>query len=216
MSNDELQLNVSDELLWDPKVDSASIAVSTDAGKVTLKGTVGSFREKQEAKKAVERVRGVRSVDNDLQVRFLDSFGRDDADVRGAVLQALMLDSLVPTTIDATVTNGVVTLTGTAEWKYQREEAETVAGNVQGVIQVDDHIDLVSPSPEPEDVEKAIEHAFERNAKLDAKTLAVESMNGTVTLSGVVGSWAEHDEAVDAAWSAPGVTKVDDRIVVAY
>jgi len=216
MSNDELQLNVSDELLWDPKIDSASIAVSADDGTVTLKGTVGSFREKQEAKKAAERVWGVKKVDNKLQVRFLDSFGRDDADLRGAVLQALMLDSLVPTTIDASVTNGVVTLTGTAAWMYQREEAETVAGNVTGVIEVDDHIDLVGQTPKPEDVEKAIKRSFERNAKLDAKSLAVESTNGTVTLSGVVGSWAEHEEAVDAAWAAPGVTKVDDRIVVAY
>jgi osmotically-inducible protein OsmY len=216
MSNDELQLSVTDELSWDPKVFSSAIAVSVDDGKVTLKGTVGSFREKREAKNAAARVWGVKSVHNDLQVRILDSFGRDDADLRGAVLQALMLDSLVPKTIDATVENGTVTLRGTADWQFQREEAEWVAGNVYGVVEVDDHVDLVAQSPDPEDVQKSIKHAFERNAKLDADGIFVQSANGTVTVSGTVSSWAEHDEAIDAAWAAPGVTDVRDDISVAY
>jgi len=215
MSNDELQLNVTDELAWDPKVDSASIAVEVDDGKVTLKGTVGSFREKREAKKTAERVWGVKSVDNHLQVRLL-GYDRDDADLRGSVLQALMLDSAVPKTIDAKVENGVVRLTGTAEWKYQREEAEVVAGNVEGVIRVDDDVEVVGPPPDTEEVQKAIKHAFKRNASLDAKGISVESKNGTVTVSGVVSSWAEHDEALDAAWAAPGVTHVRDHIAVDY
>jgi osmotically-inducible protein OsmY len=216
MSDDELQFEVTQELSWDPKVDSAAIAVSVDDGKVTLKGTVGSFREKREAKKAVERVWGVKSVHNDLQVRFLDNFGQDDADLRGAVLQALMLDSAVPKTIDAKVENGFVRLTGTAEWKWQREEAETVAGNVSGVIGVEDDVDVVGPTPDPEDIQKSIKHAFKRNASLDAEGISVESSHGTVTVSGVVRSWAEHDEALDAAWAAPGVTKVRDHLAVSY
>src|SRR5262245_28844297 len=124
MSNDELVGRVAGELVWDPKVDSASIAVSADDGTVTLRGTVGSFREKREAKKAAERVYGVLNVKNDLQVRIMTDARRDDADLRGDVLQALMLDSSVPATVDAKVNDGYVTLTGTAEWQYQRNEAE--------------------------------------------------------------------------------------------
>ena len=216
MSNDDLELSVADELYWDPKVDNTAIAVSVDDGAVTLRGTVGSFRQKREAKQDAERVYGVKSVKNDLEVRIMNQDRRDDADLRGAVLQALMLDSLVPRTIDAKVDNGAVTLTGTANWQYQRDEAEFLATNILGVISVDDEIDLVPPAPTAGDVQHDIKKAMERNAKLDADSLSVDSSNGTVTLSGTVSSWADHDEAVDAAWAAPGVTDVKDRILVAY
>ncbi len=216
MSNDELALSVSDELFWDPKVDNEAIAVTADDGKVTLRGTVGSFHEKREARKAAERIYGVTSVDNELKVRILTKSGRDDADLRGDVLQALMLDSLVPSTIDAKVEDGWVTLSGKAEWQYQRDEAEFIAGNVFGVIGVDDEIELDNPQPKAGDVKDSIEKSFKRNAKLDAKSLAVNTYNGTVSVSGTVSSWAEHDEALDAAWAAPGVTHVDDGILVEY
>jgi osmotically-inducible protein OsmY len=216
MSNDELERWVSDELFWDPKVDSAAIAVVTDDGKVTLRGTVGSFREKREAQKDAERVYGVTSVDNELKVRLLTTSRREDADLRGDVLQALMLDSLVPATIDAKVEDGWVTLSGKAEWQYQRDEAEFIAGNVFGVIGVDDEIELTSPQPKAGDVKESIEKSFKRNAKLDAKSLAVNTHDGTVSVSGTVGSWGEHDEAIEAAWAAPGVTNVEDDILVAY
>ena len=216
MSNDELVLDVNDELFWDPKVDSEEIAVSADAGKVTLRGTVGSFRQKREATKAAERVYGVKSVSNELQVRLLNDSRREDAELRGDVLQALMLDSLLPTTIDAKVHDGLVTLKGTTDWQYQRDEAEFVAGNVFGVIGVDDQIELKNPTPSAANVKDAIKQAFERNAGLDADDISVVSSNGTVTLEGEVSSWAEHDEAIAAAWAAPGVTDVKDRIYVDY
>jgi osmotically-inducible protein OsmY len=103
---------------------------------VTLRGTVGSFREKREAKKAAERVYGVTKVNNELQVRLLNGVQRDDADLRGDVLQAMMLDALVPATIDVSVDDGFVTLTGNADWQYQRDEAEFVAANIVGVLDV--------------------------------------------------------------------------------
>jgi osmotically-inducible protein OsmY len=214
--NDELELNVSEELLWDPKVDDAAIAVSADDGAVTLRGTVGSFRQRREAKQDAERVYGVEMVNNELQVRILDAQRRDDADLRGAVLQALMLDSLVPSTIDAKVMDGWVTLTGTANWQFERDEAEFIASNIVGVVAVDSEIELVAPSPSAGDVKHSIKKAMERNAKLDADGVSVESSDGQVTLHGTVSSWAEHDDAVDAAWAAPGVTLVKDRILVAY
>jgi osmotically-inducible protein OsmY len=216
MSNDELTRHVTDELFWDPKVDNAAIAVSADDGVVTLGGTVGSLRQKREAKKDAERVWGVKSVNNDLQVRLLNADRREDADLRGAVLQALMLDSQVPATVDADVDDGMVTLKGQANWHFQRDEAETVATNVAGVVSVDNVIELVPPSPGAEDLENSIEKAMERSAKLDADSVSVESSNGTVTLRGTVSSWADHDEAVGAAWAAPGVTRVKDHILVAY
>ena len=217
MSNAQLELDVTDELFWDPKVDSEAVAVSADDdGVVTLQGTVGSFRQKREAKHAAERVYGVTGVHNELQVRILADSRRDDADVRGAVLQALMLDSLVPSTIDAKVNDGWVTLKGTANWQFERDEAEFLAGNVLGVVGVDDEVSIVPDGPPASEVKQSIAKAMKRNAKLDADELSVESTNGTVVLSGVVSSWADHDAAVDAAWAAPGVTLVDDQILVAY
>ena len=216
MSNEVLQFSVADELHWDPKLDSGGIAVSADDGAVTLRGTVGSFREKREAKKAAERVYGVTSVDNQLQVRIMSDARRDDADVRGAVLQALMLDSLVPSTIDARVEDGYVTLTGTADWNYQRFEAEDVAANIVGVLDVTDEIELTASPASADDVKDSIKKAFKRNAKIDADDLSVETYDGTVVLGGTVDSWAEHDAAVAAAWAAPGVRSVDDNILVEY
>ena len=216
MTNDELQGWVRDELFWDPKVDSAPIVVSANDGEVTLRGTVGSLRQKREAQKAAERVYGVTSVNNRLEVRILDEYGRQDADLRGAVLQAMALDGLIPKTIDARADDGLVTLTGTAAWQYQREEAEFVAGNVPGVVDVDDQITLTNPEPKVGDVKQAIELALQRDAKLDAEGLSVNTHGNLVMLSGAVGSWGEHDAAVAAAWAAPGVTAVEDRIVVEY
>jgi osmotically-inducible protein OsmY len=216
MTDNDLELNVRDELRWDPKVDNAAIAVSALDGGVTLRGTVGSLREKREAKRDAERVYGVTSVNNDLQVRILTENRRDDADLRGAVLTALMLDSFVPATVDAQVRDGSVTLTGTAYWQFQREEAEFVAANVYGVVAVESEIELMMPTPSPGDVKHSIKKAMERNAKLDAESVSVDSANGKVTLRGTVSSWAEHDEAVAAAWAAPGITGVEDDLLVAY
>jgi osmotically-inducible protein OsmY len=212
----DLTADVGDELFWDPKVDNAAIAVSADDGKVTLRGTVGSLREKREAKKAAERVFGVISVDNQLQVKLMNDEKRADAELRGDVLQALMLDSLVPKTVDAKVDNGFVTLTGSANWQYQRDEADFVASNIVGALDVFNEIELKYPTPDRGDVKDSIRKAFKRNASLDADDLQVTTDNGSVTLKGTVSSWAEHNEAIDAAWAAPGVSSVHDHLTVAY
>ncbi len=214
--DDDLRLDAAAELSWDPKVDSKAITVSADEGAVALRGTVGSLREKQEAGKAAARVYGVTEVSNELQVQLLDGSTRNNADLHGDVLQALMLDSLVPMTVDAKVRNGYVTLTGTAQWQYQRDEAEFLTASVPGVLGIEDGITLTSAS-DGCDVRKGISEAFRRSAKLDAEELSVDTTSyGAVILAGAVSSWGEHDEAVVAAWSAPGVTEVDDRIVVEY
>src|SRR4029077_18248126 len=189
-SNTDLTADVSDELFWDPKLDSTAIAVSADDGKITMRGTVGSLREKREAQKAAQRVFGVISVDNKLQVRLMNDDKRADAELRGDVLQALMLDSLVPKTVDAKVEDGFVTLTGTADWQYQRDEAEFVASNIVGTLDVYDEIELEYPTPDRGDVQHSIKKAFKRNAALDADDLDVSTDNGSVTLKGTVSSWA--------------------------
>jgi osmotically-inducible protein OsmY len=132
------------------------------------------------------------------------------------VLQALMLDGLVPSTVDAKVDDGVVTLTGKANWQYQRDEAEYVASNIVGAVDVFDEIELERPTPDAGDVKESIKKAFKRNASLDAKGLDVSTSNGTVTIDGTVSSWSEHDEAIGAAWAAPGVVSVWDQMTVAY
>lgn len=215
MSDKDLMENVTEELFWDPKVDNAAIAVSADGGRITLTGTVGSFRQKQEARKAAARVFGVTSVKNDLRVRLLDAYAREDADLRADILNALALDVYVPATVDVTVSDGFVTLIGTADWQYQREDAELIAANVPGVIDVVEEITL-QPSANATAVKDDIRSAFKRNAAIDADELSVSTSNGTVTVKGPVHSWAEHDEAISAAWGAPGVTDVDDRILVEY
>jgi osmotically-inducible protein OsmY len=215
-SNDQLVMDVNDELFWDPKVDNQSIAASADDGRITLRGTVGSLREKREARKDAERVFGVTTVDNQLQVRLMSPNRRDDAELRGDVLQALMLDSLVPDTIDAKVKDGLVTLTGTANWQYQRDEAEFVASNIAGALDVTDEITLMSPTPAPSDVQQSIRGAFERNATLDANDLHISTSNGTVTIKGTVARGPSTDEAIDAAWAAPGVIDVHDHMMVSY
>ena len=217
MTDEAVALNVKDELFWDPKVDSEEIAVSADDGMITLRGTVGSFRQKREAKKAAERVHGVVYVDNELSVRILTKSRRADADLRGDVLQAMLLDSLIPTTVDAKIQDGYVTLSGAVDWQYQRDEATFVAGNVLGVTGVDNEIlvggdDAHTAGEVSDDIQKA----FKRDAKIDADSLAVAASAGTVTLTGSVRSWSEHDAALAAAWAAPGVTTVNDRLVVTY
>jgi osmotically-inducible protein OsmY len=214
MLDSQIEEFVSDQLRWDPKIDHSAIAVSADAGVVTLRGTVGSFRQKRDAEKDAKRVYGVKSVKNELEVRLLDK--RANAELRGDVLQALMLDSVVPSTIDAKVDNSTVTLTGTAQWGFQREEAESVAANVRGVGSVDNEVDVVPPGPSANDVQGSIKKAMERNADVDADSVTVDSENGIVTLRGSVSSWVDHDQAIDAAWAAPGVTHVSDHIRVVY
>ena len=216
MSDYDLEQLVRDELTWDPKLDAKAIAVTADDGVVTLRGNVSNFRQKREASKDAERVAGVRKLENKLDVQILDRDRRDDSELRGAVLQALMLDTVVPSTIDVEVVDSFVTLTGTSSWRFERDEAEFVASNVPGVISVVNDVDIVPPAPSATDLKHSIEKAMERNAKLDADSVSVDSSNGTVTLRGTVSSWADHDEAVSAAWAAPGVTRVKDHILVAY
>ena len=214
ITDDELRSDVEEELDWDPKVDSSAVAVSAAGGVITLRGTVGAYTEKCDAKWDALRVQGVVQVDDELEVALLDEYRRDDADLRGAVLQALALNSLVPSTIDAKVEDGWVTLTGTASSQFQRAEAEHATIRIRGVCGITNDVQLVPFGPSAGDVSAAIIKAMQRNAALDSANISVKSSSGTVTLSGTVRSWAEHDDAILAAWNAPGVVNVIDDLHV--
>lgn len=218
MTDEQLARDVSDELRWDPKVDSQAITVRAAGGVVTLDGTVGSSWQRREAARAAERIRGVVGVENHLEVRLGHDDRWEDAELRGDVLLALMLDSRVPTSVDATVKDGTVTLTGPVHWRYQRDEAEMVTENVPGVAGVQNHIVLHRPTTRPDlaNVETGIRRALMRNARLDAGAIRVTTSDTTVTLSGTVHSWDEHRAALDAAWAAPAVQAVEDRLRVRY
>jgi osmotically-inducible protein OsmY len=195
-------------------VGSEAIEVSAASGVVTLRGTVASLRLRRAGSRTAARVRGVTRVANELRVQIPDEDRRDDEDLRGDVLEALMLDVSVPMTVDARARDGFVTLTGTAQWHYQREAAELRAANVTGVAGIDNTITLTQ-SADAREASDAISAAFRRDAALEADELSVEiSYDGLVILSGTVSSQAAHDHAVAAVWSAPGVTQVDDRIRV--
>jgi len=216
MTDDDLRRAVAAELCWDPRVDSATIEVSATSGLVTLRGTVASLWHKRAGGNAAARVRGVSLVANGLRVQIPDRDRRDDEDLRGDVLEALMLEGSVPMTVDAQARDGFVTLTGTVEWHYQREAAESRAASVTGVAGIDNAIALAQVL-DARAAGDAINCAFRRDAVLDADRLLVETFSGGLAiLSGTVSSWAAHDHAVAAAWSAAGVTDVDDRIGVEY
>jgi osmotically-inducible protein OsmY len=212
MTDDELRCDVAAELSLDPRTADEAIEVSAANGAVTLLGTVGSLRLKHAGGRAAARVRGVTRVVNELRVRIPPADRRTDEDLRGDVLEALMLDVSVPMTVDARARDGFVTLTGTAMWHYQRQAAESRTTEVPGVADIDNAITLTQ-TPDSRDARDAISAAFRRNAVLDAAVLSVETSSaGLVILSGTASSWAAHDEALAAAWSVPGVIQVDDRI----
>ena len=208
--------DVTEELTWDPKVDGRAVAVSARDGTVTLRGTVGSVREKREAARVAARVFGVVAVKNELQVRLLDEAKRSDAELRRDVLQALMLNSAVPATVDAKVDDGFVTLTGTAEWQFQRDEADLIASNIVGALDVFDEIVVVDPQPDAASIKESMKRAFVRNASIDGHRLSITSSDGTVTIEGTVSSAAERDAAIATAWATKGVKHVEDRVLVEY
>ena len=214
MKNDEqLKSDVEQELRWEPSVRAEQIGVSVKNGVVELDGHVDSYYEKWAAERAAMRVSNAKAVASEIKVELPSSATRTDEDIARTAMNHLEWNSSVPNTVKVQVTEGCVMLKGTTEWQYQREEAERAVRALKGVKWVSNEI-TVTPKLRAVDVKVKIENALKRNAETDAKHITVETSDGNVTLRGHVSSWSEREEAEHAAWAAPGVTKVDDLILI--
>jgi osmotically-inducible protein OsmY len=214
-SDREIERDVKEELEWNPDLDATDIAVSAKNGVVTLVGFVKSYTDKYEAEAAAKRVAGVVGVANDLEVRMPSVDERPDPEIARAAVAAIKAQLPISAErIKVVVKSGWVTLEGQVEWQYQKNTAETAVRRIKGVKGVSNLVQL-KPRAEPSEIKKKIMDAFKRNAEVDANRIVVEANGSEVILEGTVRSWIEREEAERVAWSAPGVTKVEDRIVVA-
>jgi osmotically-inducible protein OsmY len=194
-------------------VTASDINVAAHDGVVTLSGRVLHYAEKWAAERATQRVEGVKAIAEEMEVHLIGAHDRKDSDIAQAVVNSLRWHVWVPKQVQATVENGWVTLTGSVTWEYERNSAKDAVSFVCGVKGVSNNITL-KPSVKPTAVKDAIEKALKRDAEIDAKNIRVSADGGKVTLAGTVRSWDERDEARSAAWNAPGVTEVENDLVV--
>jgi osmotically-inducible protein OsmY len=213
-TDEEIQQDILEELEWDTRVQPNEIGVAVKDGIVTLTGWVDSYLKKLAAEDAAHRVHGVKAVANDLEVRLPGFAERTDVDLAAAVINALKWDVLVPASkLDVTVSQGWVTLKGEVDFGFQKREAERVIRHIAGIKGITNLI-VVRPRVAPSDLKEKIERELVRNAETDAEHIQVEVQGSKVILRGTVRSHAEKKAAEEAAWSAPGVSEVENRIVI--
>ena len=206
---------VEAELDYDPLVDDADITVRNINGDVALNGTVPSYPQYLEAAAAAQRIDGVKNVHNHLEVVLPPDDYRDDAVLTTAVNDALTLNVTVPDGIEASARDGNLTLTGTVKYGAQRTAAELAVAALTGVRNIKDYIEI-GYDADPADVDIVVQDALDRWALIpDDSDLTVDTKGNTVTLTGHVRTWAEHDAVIDAAWMARGVNDVNDVLTVA-
>lgn len=216
MKNDsQLQHSVLEELKWDPIIHEAEIGAAVKDGVVTLSGSVDSYGAKYAAVRAVEKLDGVKAVVDKLDVKLGSHHVRSDTEIAHTAVSALKWDTMVPDElVKMTVRDGWITLEGDVPWQYQRTSAERAVRNLMGVRGVVNLLVVKPKHPSSRDVSTKIKEALRRSAELDADKITVETSDGTVVLTGSVRSFAERRDAEHAAWAAPGVARVDDRIAV--
>ncbi len=211
----DIQRDVMKELKWDPSINSDSISATIKDGIVTLSGSVPHYFEKCYAEKATQRVGGVRAVADELEVNLQESQLRSDEDIARVAMDALNWDYQVPDGVKVSVEKGWITLRGEVDWDYQRSAAKYAVGSLFGVTNVSNNITLKSKSINAFDIKNDIEDALKRSSKSEGREIRVEVDGHEVTLSGLVDSLSEMEEARMAAWKAPGVSMVKDHMKLA-
>lgn len=213
-SDVQILQDVLDQLAWEPDITATDITVTVKNGIVTLEGLVNTYSQKVTAEEAVKKIAGVRAVAEEIQVRISPAYKKTDAEIAEAVLFALKWNSHIPDgDIKVMVQEGVVTLEGEVEWDFQRIAARNAIKNLAGVRWINNNI-MIRPLLEPNDIKQKITAAFMRSATIDAEKIAIETQGSTIILKGKVRSIAEREDAENAAWSAPGVTSVENELVV--
>ena len=214
-SDEQINQDVFDELIWDPAIQVADLNIATSDGRVTLTGTVHNYGTKEEATEAAYSVGGVRAVDNELVVKPSEPDIRSDSSIADSIRNALLLDYQVPyQRINVEVTKGHVTLTGSVEYAYQRQDALDDVLKITGITSVDNLIMLTPAHASAEEIQRGIARALARNAELSDDKIVVEVEGGQVTLSGYVAFRSEYNLAETTAWKSRGVTGVTNNIKV--
>lgn len=213
-SDSDIKRDVEQELRWDADIDPTDIGVTVKQGVVALTGFVRSYSQKWQAERDAKRITGVAGVADDIEVRLPSSGRRTDPELARDAASALKIQlPYLADSIKVVTANGQIRLEGTVEWHYQRQRAEEAVRRVRGVMSVANAL-LVEPKASTTDVKHKIEEAFRRSAEIDASHVTVKMDGGDVFLDGAVRTWAEREDAERAAWLAPGVTKVQNRIMV--
>ena len=216
MSELQLLQNVLDELEFEPSINAAHIGVAAESGVVTLSGHVSTYAEKTSAVAAARHVKGVRAIADDIEVRYPSEKKTADDGIAKRAVDILGWDTMIPSgSIQVTIRDGWVTLTGKADWYYQKKAAEDDVCKLSGVRGVINNIEI-RPRVKAEDVKRKIEDALKRHAEVEAKAIRVTvSDTDKVLLEGTVDNWDERLAVENAAWSAPGVRYVEDRLAIA-
>jgi osmotically-inducible protein OsmY len=208
--------DVENELRWDPSLNEKGLLIKVENGVVTLQGSVPHFSDRWTAEQVTKRVAGVRAIANDIEVKIPSLGERSDSDIAAAAVNALKWHfALESSDIQAVVKQGWITLSGHVSYGYQKSVAEGAVRYLLGVKGVSNNIE-VRTEVKAKDVKLKIQSAFQRQASLDAKDIKVNVDDSAVILQGTVHSWQEKDDAAIAAWAAPGVTKVENKIQVQY